>query len=195
MYSYIIGDIKYIQNDTVVLENNGIGYKIQMSLMDIKELNINETYKIYTEYIVREDSVNLYGFVSLEEQELFLNLTSVSSVGPKAALSILSTLYVIEVKKAIVTNDTKLLSQAPGVGSKTASRIILELSDKIELDDLDEIEVTPKNQNNMSDNYEFALEALVNLGYPKNQAEKALGGIDLDQLNLSQIVREALKKM
>ena len=124
-----------------------------MSLMDIKELNINETYKIYTEYIVREDSVNLYGFVSLEEQELFLNLTSVSSVGPKAALSILSTLYVIEVKKAIVTNDTKLLSQAPGVGSKTASRIILELSDKIELDDLDEIEVTPKNQNNMSDNY------------------------------------------
>jgi len=195
MYSYIIGEVKHINKEMIVLENNGIGYKILMPLMDTQELTINETCKVFTEYIVREDGVSLYGFVTQDELDLFLSLTSVSSVGPKAGLSILSTLYVLEIKKAILSNDINALTKAPGIGRKTASRIILELSDKIDINDLDELIEEKTISKNISENYDFALEALINLGYQKSVAEKALSSLDVEGMELSQVVRQALKKM
>lgn len=195
MYSYIIGTVKQIEGEIVVLENANIGYKLQMPLSEANNLNINETYKIYTEFTVREDGVYLYGFISQDSHKLFLSLTSVSSVGPKAGLSILSTLTSYEVKKAIVESDIKTLTQAPGIGRKTASRIILELSDKIVLgaDDIADTKKTITNARN--ENYDFALEALINLGYQKSSAQKALESIDTENMDLSDIVKIALKNI
>lgn len=195
MYSYIIGEVKFIDEETVILESNNIGYKLQMPLSDTSELAINDTRKIYTEFTVRDDGVYLYGFISQDSHKLFLSLTSVSSVGPKAALSILSTLTSYEVKKAITTSDIKLLTNAPGIGKKTASRIILELSDKIVLD-VEEKEVSKTiKKTSQNENYDFALDALVNLGYQRNAAIKALDSLDTNNMSLSQIVKEALKKI
>lgn len=194
MFSYIIGEVKFIEGEIVVVENSNIGYKIQMPLSEASELLINETQKIYTEFTVREDGVYLYGFISQESHKLFLSLTSVSSVGPKAALSILSTLTYHEVKKSIVTNDINMLTNAPGIGRKTASRIILELSDKIVLEEKDINVDTVIKVDNKNENYDFALEALVNLGYQKNLAIKALDTIDIKGLDLSEIVKLALKQ-
>lgn len=194
MFSYIIGEVKFIEGEIVVVENSNIGYKIQMPLSEASELLINETQKIYTEFTVREDGVYLYGFISQESHKLFLSLTSVSSVGPKAALSILSTLTYHEVKKSIVTNDINMLTNAPGIGRKTASRIILELSDKIVLEEKDINVDTVIKVDNKNENYDFALEALINLGYQKNLAIKALDTIDIKGLDLSEIVKLALKQ-
>lgn len=195
MFSYIIGDVKLIEGELVVIENNNIGYKLQMPLSEADELNINEVHKIYTEFTVREDGVYLYGFISQDSHKLFLSLTSVSSVGPKAGLSILSTLSSYEVKKAIVTSDINILTKAPGVGRKTASRIILELSDKIVLDENEIVTSKPSKDNAFSEKYDFAIDALVNLGYQKSAAQKSLESIDLESLSLSEIVKLALKKI
>lgn len=194
MFSYIIGEVKYAKEDVVVLENNNIGYKILMSRKSIEKLNINDTDKIYTEFIVRDDGIYLYGFISKDEHLLFQSLTSVSSVGPKAALSILSTLEPLEIKKAIVSNDINSLSKSPGVGRKTASRIILELSDKIDMDDLIDLADSPSSIKTDSTKLKFAVEALMNLGYNKSTAENALKNIDMDNLELSDIIKIALKK-
>lgn len=195
MYSYIIGEIKLIEKDYVVLEANNIGYKLHMPQVDIDQLNINDSHKIYTEFVVRDDGVYLYGFMSQEEHKLFLSLTSVSSVGPKAGLSILSVLSDYEVKKAIVTNDINALTKAPGIGRKTASRIILELSDKLDLQELIEPKKEEIKKSNLNENYQFALEALIKLDYPKSQAQKVLEEIDVENTPLSDIVRLALKKI
>ena len=194
MFSYIIGEVKYAKEDVVVLENNNIGYKILMSRKSIEKLNINDTDKIYTEFILRDDGIYLYGFISKDEHLLFQSLTSVSSVGPKAALSILSTLEPLEIKKAIVSNDINSLSKSPGVGRKTASRIILELSDKIDMDDLIDLADSPSSIKTDSTKLKFAVEALMNLGYNKSTAENALKNIDMDNLELSDIIKIALKK-
>lgn len=199
MFSYIIGEIKLIKENYIVLENNNIGYKIHMPQNSISKFSKNETHKIYTEYVVREDSVMLYGFVELEDLEMFLSLNQVSGIGPKASLAILSTLTTYETKLAILENDIKTLIKAPGIGKKSASRIILELTDKIDIEQIihgknnAEIDNIPKGN---SKNYDIALEALTNLGYTNQDASKALSGIEInDELNLSDIIKQALKRM
>ncbi len=196
MYSYIIGDVKTIGEDFIVLENNGIGYMIQASARTIAKYNINETYKVHTAYILRDDGVFLYGFYSEEELDMFYMLTSVSSIGPKNGLSILSTLSVLTIKLAIINNDIKTLSKAPGVGKKTASRIILELSDKIKDVDISQEEIEEENSDvERMDNYKIALDALINLGYTRNDASKALGKVDLEDMELQDIIKFALKNI
>ncbi|MGF0039209.1 Holliday junction branch migration protein RuvA [Peptoniphilaceae bacterium SGI.131] len=196
MFSYIIGDVKFLGQDYIVLENNNIGYKILMPTKSISSLTINENHKIYTEFVVREDGVYLYGFLSIDQLEMFLHLNSVSSIGPKASLSILSSLEVYEIKLAILGNDIKKLTQAQGIGAKSASRIILELSDKINPDSIikEDLDIL-SNEDLSSKDYDFAIEALLNLGYSKADATRALKGIDLKGLALSDIVKMALKRI
>lgn len=166
-----------------------------MSQRNISNLLLNETHKIYTEFIVREDGVYLYGFYSIEELEMFLNLNTVSSIGPKVSLAILSALTINELKRAIANNDIITITKAQGVGKKSASRIILELSDKIRIEEL----VGKDDENNqnimINDNYEIALEALINLGFTKQDAVKKLKGIETAELELSEIIKIALKSM
>lgn len=198
MFSYIIGEIKLIEKDYVVLENNNIGYKIFMASRNISSFVKNETHKIYTEFIVRDDAVILYGFKDLDELEMFLNLNQVTGIGPKAALALLSTLSVYEIKLAIIGNDIKKITTAPGIGKKSASRIILELTDKVDIEHLsnainvdNKINLTVENK----ENYDFAIEALVNLGYNKQDAIKVLNSIDINEMELSDIIKSALKRM
>lgn len=194
MFSYIIGEVKFIREDYIVLENNNIGYKIFMPKRSISKFILNETRKVFTEFVVREDSVTLYGFDELEDLEMFLSLNNVSGVGPKAANSILSTLSVFELKLAIVNNDYKTITKAPGIGKKGASRIILELTDSIDVETLvdrdKQVQLVEEDEN-----YKIAVEALINLGYNNMDAKRALKDIDTSVMKISDIIKTALKRI
>lgn len=195
MISYIIGDVKAILEDSFIIENNKIGYRINTSIATLQSLELNNEYKIYTVLNVRENDMSLYGFYSLEELEVYELLVSVSSIGPRNAISILSTLSVNEIKRAIVNNDINYLTKAKGIGKKTASRIILELVDKVKsmgiIESHDEI-VTKPNEN---PDFEVAKEALINLGYQRNDIDIVLNDLkDLD-LDLEMLVKESLKRL
>lgn len=192
MYAYIIGDVKNIYDGEIILENNDIGYRVFTSLNTIKEIHTHNRYKIFTEYIQRDDGVKLYGFSSEEELDFFKKLTTVSSIGPKAAISLLSTITINDLKYAIHNNDLDTLTKAPGIGKKSAGRIILELKDKIEMD-----YSIPKEleEDIFFNDKEFAIDALVNLGYVKNEVEKVISNIDYNNLQLEEIIKMAMKTL
>lgn len=198
MISYIIGEIKYIGEDNFVIENNNIGYSINSSFNTIKTLEINNEFKIFTKMNVREDDISLFGFSSKDELEVFELLTSVSTIGPKNAIAILSTLNVDKIKLAIVNNDIDTLTKAKGIGKKTASRIILELVDKVKKMAInDDISISNPDIDNISSNgeIEVAREALLNLGYQRNSIDKVLASLKDSDLSLEEIIKESLKRM
>lgn len=198
MISYIIGEIKYIGEDNFVIENNNIGYFINSSFNTIKTLEINNEFKIFTKMNVREDDISLFGFSSKDELEVFELLTSVSTIGPKNAIAILSTLNVDKIKLAIVNNDIDTLTKAKGIGKKTASRIILELVDKVKKMAInDDISISNQDFDNISSNAEIevAREALLNLGYQRNSIDKVLASLKDSDLSLEEIIKESLKRM
>ena len=131
MLNYIKGILEEKAVDKIVVENNGIGYEILTSLNTIEEINIGEKIKIHTKLLVREDDIQLVGFTSKEELSMFNLLTSVSKIGPKLALSSLSVYKSEKIKLMIVESDVNSLVKIPGMGKKTAERVILELKDKI----------------------------------------------------------------
>lgn len=198
MISYIIGEIKHIGEDNFVIENNNIGYFINSSFNTIKTLEINNEFKIFTKMNVREDDISLFGFSSKDELEVFELLTSVSTIGPKNAIAILSTLNVDKIKLAIVNNDIDTLTKAKGIGKKTASRIILELVDKVKKMAInDDISISNPDIDNISSNgeIEVAREALLNLGYQRNSIDKVLASLKDSDLSLEEIIKESLKQM
>lgn len=198
MISYIIGEIKYIGEDNFVIENNNIGYFINSSFNTIKTLEINNEFKIFTKMNVREDDISLFGFSSKDELEVFELLTSVSTIGPKNAIAILSTLNVDKIKLAIVNNDIDTLTKAKGIGKKTASRIILELVDKVKKMAInDDISISNPDIDNITSNgeIEVAREALLNLGYQRNSIDKVLSSLKDSDLSLEEIIKESLKRM
>lgn len=198
MISYIIGEIKYIGEDNFVIENNNIGYFINSSFNTIKTLEINNEFKIFTKMNVREDDISLFGFSSKDELEIFELLTSVSTIGPKNAIAILSTLNVDKIKLAIVNNDIDTLTKAKGIGKKTASRIILELVDKVKKMAInDDISISNPDIDNITSNgeIEVAREALLNLGYQRNSIDKVLSSLKDSDLSLEEIIKESLKRM
>lgn len=142
MYDYILGSVVSIKEDYAVIDNNGIGYRIYSSSNSLKDLKINEKVTMYIYFNLREDGIFLYGFTTDEELNMFSLLLLVSKVGPKVGLNILSTLTVNQIKSAIVHNDLNILCNAPGVGKKTASRIVLELKDRIDDDGIMDVEYT-----------------------------------------------------
>lgn len=198
MISYIIGEIKHIGEDNFVIENNNIGYFINSSFNTIKTLEINNEFKIFTKMNVREDDISLFGFSSKDELEVFELLTSVSTIGPKNAIAILSTLNVDKIKLAIVNNDIDTLTKAKGIGKKTASRIILELVDKVKKMAInDDISISNQDFDNITSNgeIEVAREALLNLGYQRNSIDKVLASLKDSDLSLEEIIKESLKRM
>lgn len=196
MLSYIIGEIKHINEESFIIENNNMGYLINSSFYTISKLEINSEYKIYTKMNVREDDISLYGFSSIEELEMFELLTSVSTIGPKNAISVLSSISVDKIKLAIVNNDINSLIKAKGVGKKTASRIVLELVDKVK-----KMHINKNAKEDILDtntpNSEIAVarEALLNLGYQRNSIDKVLAQLKYTDLSLEEIIKESLKKM
>ena len=195
MISYIKGDVKAINEDGFIIENNNIGYFINSTLTSLAEIQINNEYKIYTSMQVREDDISLYGFYSKEELEMFLLLISVSSIGPKIALGMLSSISADEIKLAIVNNDIDKLTNAKGIGKKTASRIILELVDKVKKMALPEIENIDKPSPVDNDNLGVAREALKNLGYMENDIARVLNELREADLSLEALIKESLKRL
>ena len=194
MISYIIGDVRVINEEDFIIENNNIGYQIKSSLSTLAQIELNNEYKIYTSLQVREDDMSLYGFFSKDELEMFLLLTSVSSIGPKNAITILSSLGVEEIKLAIANNDIDALIKAKGVGKKTASRIILELMDKVKLMPMSNKKSTisplPKNED-----LDVAKEALQNLGYAQNDIANVLNELKDMDLSPEDLIKESLKRL
>ena len=137
MYSYIKGTLEEISEDQIVVENHGIGYNIRISarMLDVLPTR-GEEIKIYTYLYVKEDAFSLFGFPSRDELEMFKLLINVSGIGPKGGLAVLSVLSANDLRYAIVAEDVKTISKAPGVGSKTAKRLIIELKDKIDLEEV-----------------------------------------------------------
>lgn len=195
MISYIKGDVKAISEDGFVIENNNIGYFINSTLTSLSNIQINNEYKIYTSMQVREDDISIYGFYSKDELEMFLLLISVSTIGPKIALGMLSSISAGEIKLAIVNNDIDKLTQAKGIGKKTASRIILELVDKVKkmaLPDASKIEQVSPVEN---DNLGVARDALKNLGYMENDIARVLNELRDADLSLEALIKESLKRL
>lgn len=197
MYEYIRGRYKGINKDYIIVENNGIGYKIFTSGATMSSMpKIDEEVILYIEQIVREDFLGLYGFNSKEELEMFKLLISINGVGSKAALSLLSISRINNLRYAIMMGDDKHLCKAPGIGKKTAGRIILELKDKIKKEDLvegienagDFQDMIPENASNISE----ALGALLALGYSEKEAEIALKKVDKAD-SLENIIKNCLK--
>ena len=197
MYEYIKGKYIGINKDYVIVENNGIGYKIFTSGATMAELpKVSEDVILYLEQIVREDFIGLYGFKDREELEMFKLLISISGVGAKAALSLLSISRINNLKYAIMTGDEKHICRAPGIGKKTAGRIILELKDKIKKDDVvSDVniqegfeDIVPANNNAVGE----ALGALLALGYSEKEAESALKKVNKHE-SVENIIKECLR--
>ena len=197
MYEYIKGKYIGINKDYVIVENNGIGYKIFTSGATMAELpKVSEDVILYLEQIVREDFIGLYGFKDREELEMFKLLISISGVGAKAALSLLSISRINNLKYAIMMEDDKHLCRAPGIGKKTAGRIILELKDKIKKDDVvSDVniqegfeDIVPANNNAVGE----ALGALLALGYSEKEAESALKKHNKHE-SVENIIKECLR--
>ncbi len=194
MYEYIKGLFMGITREYVTLENNGIGYRIFTSGNTMAKMP--ETGKetiLYVTQVVRQDFIGLYGFATKDELELFLKLTTVSGVGSKSALSLLSVKETVNLKKAIAGEDESVLLKAPGIGKKTAQRIILELKEKLGMELINEGNSGGKKVNLTGERTE-ALEALLALGFTEKEGEKALSEVD-SELSLEMTIKEALKKL
>jgi Holliday junction DNA helicase RuvA len=194
MYAYIQGILDEVENQRVVIDANGVGYLIFVPNSILHRLPPRgEKVKLFTFFYQREDSQELYGFLEKEEKQFFEKLITVSGVGPKAALNMLSVLTSRQLAVAIVTGDRKLLCTAPGVGKKTAERIILELKDKIDNEAIASQGAAPDPIPRLNSERMEALEALQALGYPAAEAERALAG--LESKDPSELIRLALKNM
>ena len=195
MISYIKGRLEIKSKDYIVVDVGGIGYKIFMSETAINELEKGKEVKIFTYMKVREDDISLYGFLNNEELVTFELLISVGGVGAKSAITILSNITPSKFALAVITNDVNTLKKLPGIGAKTAARIILELKDKmkteqsIEESKNEEIKEAIVLDNKAND----ALEALCVLGYTRKDVEKALSNINTNKLTVEEIIKQGLK--
>ncbi|NLK21662.1 MAG: Holliday junction branch migration protein RuvA [Epulopiscium sp.] len=196
MISYVKGTLEYIDETEIIIDVNGIGYKLMMSSSAMGRLpSIGREIKIFTYLQVREMEMALYGFITREEQYMFERLISVSGIGPKGALGVLSTLSPGDFYLAVITEDVKTLSSAPGVGKKTAQRIILDLKDKIntiEAVGISEMDSFPLNQNGIE---EEAISALTSLGYTRLEASKAVSAVITEDMKVEDIIKVSLKKL
>ena len=195
MYAYIKGTLEIKASDHVVVEANGVGYRIFMSGNTIQRLGeLNSNVKVFTHYHVREDNISLYGFYNLEELRMFELLISVSGVGAKSAIAILSNITPSAFALAVISNDIKALTKLPGIGAKSAQRIILELKDKLKTEETIAAESDFEIQTVLAkdDNMHEAISALQVLGYPVKEATKAASSIDCTGLSVEDIIKKAL---
>ena len=191
MYSYIKGTIEEIGLDHLIIENNDIGYRINASTNTIMNVKMNEKAKIYTKLIVREDDMSLCGFSTKEEMKMFELLTSVSKIGPKVGLGILSFGTPAQLGAYILSEDVAKLSKAPGVGKKTAERIVLELKDKVDKNNI-EFEPTLLTQSPVLVSTDEAVDALLALGYSNSEAKEAVDKCKKSGMNTEDIIKKSL---
>lgn len=198
MLSYIKGTLEQISEKSIVVEAGGLGYSIFVSSSLQAGLPaLHQNVKIYTHMNVKEDGISLYGFLSLEELKLFHQLITVSGIGPKGAMGFLEQMTPSQVIMAILSGDEKMLSKAPGIGKKTAQRVILELKDKFHPE---EVFSSAQTIHGMSSPTESSgarwetIDALTSLGYGQSEAAKAVTKVYQDGLSTEQLLKKALKE-
>lgn len=198
MFYYLNGTVAHKEPYLAVIDCGGVGYACRTTAYTLSALNLGEQAKLYTHVHVKEDAFDIYGFSTTEELHLFRMLTSVSGVGPKAGLSILSSNSPANLAMSIITGDERALTTAPGVGKKIAQRVILELKDKLakgqsavtgEKIQGGGVTVIPENKSSE------AAAALTVLGYSREEVAEALRGVDMEHQTLEQIIRTALRAM
>lgn len=194
MIAYIKGKLEIKTKEYIVIDVNGIGYKIFMSESSIEGLEKGKEVKVFTYMKVREDDISLYGFINNEELVTFELLISVGGVGAKSAISILSNISPSKFALAVITNDVNSLKKLPGIGAKTAQRIILELKDKMKSENaIEESTSEIKTAIKLDNKAEDAIEALSVLGYVRKDIEKVLVNIDTKDLSVEEIIKQGLK--
>lgn len=193
MYSYIKGTIEFKAPDYFIVDNNGVGYRILSALSTLDKLNTGQDVKVYTYMYVREDIISLYGYLTPEELRVFELLISVSGIGPKVANSVLSALSPSKFGLAVITADVQSLKSISGIGLKTAQRIILELKDKMKTEEA--FRKTDIQLPDTNDNVSEAVNALQVLGYSVPEALKALKSVDMENLDIEDVIKQALKNL
>lgn len=193
MYAYIKGTLEDKSNTYIVVECMGIGYKIFMSNTSISNLGeLGEKVKIYTHYYVREDNISLYGFLSNEELRMFELLLGVSGVGAKSAIAMLSNITPSSFALAVISNDIAKLTKIPGIGAKSAQRIVLELKDKLKNEQAIEKAESVKEKIKDDTILSEAIDALQILGYNRKEIDKAIEKIQTENMSTEDIIRKAL---
>ena len=192
MYDYIKGTLTECNSNYIVLETEGIGYKIFIPHNDLSQLlkNMQQNLQVYVSFIVREDAQILYGFSSKATRDFFEKLISISGVGPKIAMQVLGHFELGILVDSIRNADSRLISKIPGIGKKTAERIIIEIKDKL-------TGISLPSQSSKDPIFSDAIHALIHLGYPPSRAQKAISSVYDQKLHtdISSLITDALKKL
>ena len=201
MIAYLKGTLEEVGEDYILVEVNNIGYQVKVSLRVIEGLpSLGKEIKIHTYTYVREDMIALYGFGSKEDLSMFLLLLGVNGVGPKGALGLLSSFSAYDLQMAIISQDAKTIAKAPGIGAKTAQRMILELKDKVSLEDTLEQMAEGKTESinigELERSKAEAVEALTALGYSPAESMKAVKAVEMtEEMNSEALLKAALKHL
>jgi Holliday junction DNA helicase RuvA len=197
MYAYIEGEVTYLEEDRVIIDVGGIGYEILVGQRDLVSIGtIGSHHRLYTYFQVSENGIGLYGFLDYEEKRFFEKLISVSGVGPKAGIAILGTMTVNDLKFAILGDDEKAITKAPGVGPKLAKRIILDLKDKIDLSEAYESRLSTGESDHMASVKNDVVMAMTALGYSSSDALKVMATIDItEDMTEEELLKATLRKM
>ncbi|MCD8077896.1 MAG: Holliday junction branch migration protein RuvA [Lachnospiraceae bacterium] len=200
MISYVRGELISVDADTIVVEAGQIGYNIRVPLSLPEQLPpIGAEVRIYTHFQVREDAMQLFGFLTRDDREIFRMLLGVSGVGPKVALGVLSVMTTDDLRFAVLSGDAKAIARAPGLGPKTAQKVILELKDKLDLEEafekrLEHTEEGTKPGTAASDARGETVEALTALGYSATEALRAVRGVEnAEEMDVEELLKQALK--
>ncbi len=189
MITHLQGKLIEKNPTNIVVECNGVGYELKISLNTYTAIGSTESLKIFTQFIVREDAQLLYGFVNKEERDMFNLLISVSGIGPNTAMIMLSSLVPRDIASAIMQEDVATIQSIKGIGVKTAQRVIVDLKDKMLKFNVSEENILSKNNTLRND----ALNALLSLGFDKKAIEKVLDKITSEEKSIEQLIKEALK--
>jgi len=190
MYAYIKGVVSGIEQNAVIIDVGGIGYRVFTNTFSISSLKKGDEAKMYTRLIIREDEHILYGFATNEEKNMFEKLISVNGVGPKVALSVLSTVRASDIGAAVISSNFAVFESVPGIGKKTAQRLVLELKEKVSMSDaVENYDFAPSNI------MEDAAMALMGLGYQRNEAMSALAAVKSLGDTAEDLVLLALKRL
>ena len=194
MFAYIKGSLEMKSNGYIVIDINGLGYKVFMSQNNIDTIGeLHNIIKVFTYVKVREDDISIFGFKTQEELKMFELLISVSGVGAKSALVMLSCIEPSDFAIAVISNDVKVLTKVPGIGNKSAQRIILELKDKLKEEQIEEkLKDSSKKTKDNSENINEAISGLMVLGYSKKDIEKAFEHLDIDNLSIEDLIKKGL---
>lgn len=197
MIGFIKGVVDSMDDDKVLLDCMGMGYNIFVPGSTISCLREGDEVKLYTYLSVREDAMNLFGFLSKSELDMFKKLITVSGIGPKGGLSVLSIMTADELRMAIISGDDKMISKAPGIGPKTAMKVIVELKDKVDMlnfisEDLSiSAPANPLNEDIVGE----AVMALIALGYSQSESVRAIKSVSADVTDVETLIKESLRKL